>query len=233
MRLPTIAAALVLLVPAVNAHSATSPTERAARACTRGFHQLESARVEAARASFTRALELAPDLPEAVEGLGRTELAERRYADALPLLQRAGELYSARAGLIAGEQLEVATDLDRVRRDLAAYGLNGGPCSGSMRLHHSLTPREVFTDGDDPLPAGLRFRIGVCLLRLGRTGEAREAFRAELAAHPDTPAAHVNLAVCELALGDAGAAQAELREARRLNTAIPGGLEAAVREALR
>ncbi len=185
-----------------------------------------------ARRAFTEAFELTPELPEASDGLGRTELAEQRYGEALLQFDRAVELYRARAARNAGEQLETADELERLRRDFAAYGLNGGPCSGSVRLHHSLTPREVYADGSDPLPAGLRFHVGVCLLHLGQVHEARQALRTELERYPDSRAAHVNLAVCELALGDAPSALAEVQTARRLGAAVPAGLEEEIRSRL-
>lgn len=226
------AVAFMLALPPLAASASPKPADRAARLCTRGARHLESGNLQAARRAFARASELAPDLPEAADGLGRVALADRHYAEALAQLRRAADLYSIRATRIAGQNLEVADDLERLQRDFSAYGVTGSPCSGTVLFYDQLTPREIYADGSDPLPPGLRFRIGVCLLRLGRPEEARAALREELEHHPRTAAAHVNLAVCELALGNAPAALSELQAASRLGATVPTGLEDEIRRRL-
>ncbi len=226
-------AALALAVAGQASTQQAHQVDRANRLCVRGLRHLQAGRVEQARAAFLKAQESAPGLAAAADGLARVALHEGRYERALQGFITAAQRYESAVAAAARRRAEAAEDLQKVQTAYRDYGVKNGPgCSDRLAGQSGQDPASLLDPTEDPLPAGLRFRIGVCLLHLGRVGEARGAFRAELERHPDSAVSHVNLAVCELELGDPSQALVEVQAARRLGAKVPDGLEHDIRAKL-
>jgi tetratricopeptide (TPR) repeat protein len=97
------------------AYQSTPPTElmeRAGALTQMGHLRMASVKIDAAERFFQQALVVFPDYPAALENLARVRIAQKRYAEAIPLLERryrsvprAGNLYDLAEALhLAGEE---------------------------------------------------------------------------------------------------------------------------------
>ena len=199
--------------------------EHASQICRKAESQLEKGRLEEAEASFHRALEAYPGSWAAHEGLGRVAMKTREYASALVHLAQAWTTFVEEQRRATDAQVSAAIELDRVRQAYDDYAIRGpnigcGHQTPNEFAHHVRLSSEIAP------PPGLFFRMGVCLLHLGRAADAREAILAEVQVTPESAAPHLNLAVCELRLGRAREALSELDTAVALGADEPAGLRA-------
>ncbi len=218
---------------AAAAQVSVSGTAKAALLDQRGLKQLRQGDLDAAEQSFRKALELEPNDPDAHHGLGRVAMRRHDYREALSHLLRARELYARRAAQAGATRLEVAAELDRHRRsasDQAASFADAG-CLTERGVGLWMSSPQTGDETDEPggvdlrgTPPGLSFRIGTCDLHLGHFEAARTELERELLIAPGNAAAHLNLAVVLLRLGQPAQALEELDTAVRLGAKEPEGL---------
>ena len=196
-----------------------------------------------AKYAFRRVLEVAADHPRALEGLARVAALERRYADALPLLQQA--LCSApleaqarlhrRVGMAYAASGDAARALDALRaslgldeedavanREAARLALEVGSAEEALRFAERALAL-------DPSDRSARASLGRAQLAGGEVDEARRTLSALRAARMDPEVLHA-LGALALATGDAIEAIALLREASVRDSNRPG-LDGALAEA--
>jgi tetratricopeptide (TPR) repeat protein len=197
----------------------------AERICRKGVGQLEEGRLADADSTFRRALEAYPDSWVAHEGLGLVAMKGGQYAPALAHLARAWTAFVEHQRRSTDAQVSAALELDRVRQAYDDYAIRG-PNIGCGHQTPNEFDHQVELSAEVTPPPGLFFRMGVCLLHLDRAADAREAFLAELQVSPELAAPHLNLAVCELQLGQPREALVELDQAVALGANEPAGLRA-------
>lgn len=229
------------LVVAIAAAGSPAP-EKAQLLARRGLNELEAGRIERAERDLHEAVTADPGSPEAHEGLGRLAMARGDWAGALGELLRARTLYRERALTLLQQRAEAARREEVTRqsfKDMVGRFSDSG-CWTETSYRHRI-PGAAEMDGrveapdvqELPLPRGLAFRIGVCLLHLGRAGEARQALLDELRVSPRSPAVYANLAVAEWRLGRPAEALRALDRVRELGGREPPGLRQEIRRAMR
>ncbi len=202
----------------------------------------QEGRLEAAIASYERALELNPSSLPARVRLGEAYLADRRTDDARGAFERALEIEPGNAAALAGLG-QVA--LSEKRYDVAVERLEAALAAvpAADRLHHPLglayrglgdmdkarehlgqrgkvgvKPADPLIDELPELKTGERVFLlrGHMAFRAGRIEEAAEAFRAALDAKPDSVRARINLGSALAGAGRREEALAIYREALEL-----------------
>ncbi len=179
----------------------------------RGEVALDLDRPDEAESYLLRALDTEPASAAARAVLGQVALSRRDFRRAAELLEAA---------------LEALPEATRLHYPLAlAYR---GLGDEERAREHLALRGEVGARPPDPLLAEVEeLRVGERVFiarggtayRFGRYAEAAEAFRAALAANPESVPAHIDLAAALVALGDAAGAVAELRRALELEPRNP------------
>jgi len=142
-----------------------------------GAIHLAEGRVEAAIASFERALALKPDHTHALANLANARLAQGRAVEALALFRRV---------------IEIAPDDAKGHSDLGqALETTGDPASAEARYRRALAL--------DPKLAEAHFLLGRRLLADGRAPDAAPCFERALALHEGYAEAHYHLGLVRLA----------------------------------
>ncbi len=168
--------------------------------------QMAGRQTDAARASYTKALQIAPDDLEALTGLIALDFAGGRATDAVSRLeaslkrtQPSGELYmiagqtyaAAKNPEKAEEMLKRAIETEPSR--LAAYGLLGRLYMGQHRLDDARAQFQRIADGN-PKSASARTMLGMILEAQHRLPEAEVEYQKVLALDPHAVVAANNLA---------------------------------------
>ncbi len=154
---------------------------------------------------FTRAVVVTPDNPKALVSLGTAYIGERRYEDALPLLQRALEMEPGNsAALFAlgrmawerGDDEDAASYLAQALRLQPRYDM--WLHLASIELHRKrLEAAEAAARqalAMNPAGAGAHIAMGAIFLQKGDKAGAASEFREELRLHPQSEPALAGLA---------------------------------------
>jgi tetratricopeptide (TPR) repeat protein len=166
-----------------------------------------------ARASFARALELSPDMAEAVLASADLEVQSRDYDAAVRLANKAIQknpkltaayVTAAKAWLAKGNSAEAEAQLrlalDRDPASLAALGVLVDVETSLGRVHEAVRWISAAAS-QHPRNANLQFLLGVAYFRLNDLARAETAIQQALALDPKTPDAHSVLAEISTALG--------------------------------
>ena len=208
----------------------------------RGNELLELGRVDEALDDFSRAVELAPDTPAAIGGLGRAQLRSGRLEEAARNLRRALEIQPAATSLhhslamalrelgrvdAARAALQQAGDGEAGFADpvLASiqmqsrspqYYLEAGLAQAGQGNYEAAADLLGRADALDPGDPDILAALGEVLVRLGRVDEAVERFERLVAIRPDSADAHLYLGQALQRRGDLSGAESAYREAARL-----------------
>lgn len=144
--------------------------------------------------STQKAIELAPDLPEAQVTLGELLTATGRAAEAIPILK---EAVKADGGSIPA-RLALSSALQR-----------SGDVAGAVEQARRLVELRPTS------PVAVN-RLGICCFMASRYEDAASAFRKAIALDPDVPRAHLNLGAALLRLGRFDEARSALEETIRV-----------------
>ena len=162
-------------------------------------------RLDEARGSLSRVLEIEPGNAAALAGLGQVALSEKRYEVAVERLEAALATTpeANRLHHPLGLAYRGLGDMDKAREHLGKRGKVG------------VKPADPLVDELPGLKTGERVFLlrGHMAFRAGRYEEAVEAYRAALAARPDSVRAKVNLGSALAQNGDREGAIASYREA--------------------
>jgi tetratricopeptide (TPR) repeat protein len=194
-----------LLALLLAACASPPPHPRAVEEVRRGYDHLAAGDRERAEVAFEHALEIAPDLPEARNGLGIALRLDGRGAEALRQYEAA----------IAEDP-----DMAEAHANRAEVLLALGNAAGAERAWEA----SLRLDPDQPAPRLDRARRRVAAARLAR-GAEREALLAMarrdllhlLEARPDLPVAWHDLALSDFLRGDLAAAARGWERARTLD----------------
>ncbi len=181
-----------------------APADQAAR-IRLGDAYLAAQRPEDARAAYGQALEMDPRNAAALAGMGQVALSQKRYAEAVESLETALGLVpeADRLHHPLGLAYRGLGDMDQARQHLVRRGKVG------------VKPADPLIDELASLKTGERVLLlrGQTAYRAGRFEEAAAAFRAALAAEPESVRARVNLGSALAGAGQRAAAVAIFREA--------------------
>lgn len=170
---------------------------------------LELNRLEEAKASFVKALEIQQGSAAAYYGLGQVALSKRAYAEAVDYFQKA---------------LTLAPEANRIHYSLAmAYRGLRDPEKVRMHLAQQgpvgVRVADPLVDRLQELVQGARVHLirGRLAFEAKRYTEAAAEFRSAVAAKPDSVAAHVNLGVALTQTGDLKGASEEFEATLRID----------------
>ncbi len=185
---------------------------------------------EKARAEFTSAVELDPLLALAHYGLGQSQMALKRYKDALAAFIACRDTY---VKLSAMEQSYTA-EVDRRREDelrelrdslaLIQSGRIKATTSGAhtaMKIEQRIKDlervrgRERGTVSASPVPAEVFLALGSAYFRSGSLQDAEREYRQAIEINPKFGEAHNNLAVVYMMTGRYGQADEEVKAAEK------------------
>jgi predicted O-linked N-acetylglucosamine transferase (SPINDLY family) len=191
--------------------------------------QARLGQTQAAVQSFQQALELRPDSPESLLGLGMLLNRASRHADAAQLLERARslgansadldlELGNAYLGLGRAAEaqtcfqalLQARPDDEHARTGLADVLLALGHYEQAAAAYRSLL-------AERPNDTALLLNLGIVLARQGQIDEAIATYRQALAINPQMTEALCNLGVTWARLGDHPAAVEAFRQALQID----------------
>lgn len=206
-----------------------------------GDLQLRKREIAAARTAYTRSIEIAPQSFDALTGLVRVDLAEKRNDAALSrvqarlankpddvsLLTLAGNTYRA-TGDAKGAETAFLRVLELDATNLAAYANLTRLYMSQNRLDEALQRFRTIAEREPKAGVGAWTMIGTILSIQGKTVEANQAYEKALAYDPNAAVAANNLAwnlgqddaTLDRALQLAQASKAKLPESWEVNDTL-------------
>ncbi len=202
--------------------------ERAREHYMNGWQQMRAESFDQAAAEFQQAIDLQPKYAMAFYGLGRANLALRRYVEATNALTVCRDLYSAKTSQKFNSQM----DAQRYRQDrlLELNDLKAqvgkGPQSvqtqdmmrqvdNAIRQTNETMSRELNVAIENPVPSFVSLSLGSALFRAQRFEEAEQAYKAAIAVDTKAGEAHNNLAVIYLMKAQYADAMTEVKAAEK------------------
>jgi tetratricopeptide (TPR) repeat protein len=174
-------------------------------------------RVEAwadAEKAFNQAIDVDPQYEDGYYGLGRAQMAQKRFVEAIASYSKARDLYRAEAGRRFSNQQEAQRyRQDRIMEiDEALRQFQQGPqtLQTQQRVRHLQQQRQQIQDNiarglnisiDSGVPAFVSLALGSAYFRAEKFADAEREYKTAIAADPKTGEAHSNLAVVYVETG--------------------------------
>ena len=232
--------AAVLILGLAQAAPAQSPADRErARIHERlGWENMKAEAWDAAAKSFSQAVEIDPDFDFAYYGLGRAQMAQRKYSDAITTLTKCRDLYRAQAG----RQFSNAQEAQRYRNnrlieiDDQIRQVQSGPQTASRQdmlrqlqnyrrdLQNEIQRGTNMTIGGS-VPAYVSLSLGSAYFRAGQLAEAEREYKAAIEADSKSGEAMQNLAVVYMETGRFAEAAASIAAAKKTGFRVNPALE--------
>jgi tetratricopeptide (TPR) repeat protein len=241
----TLLALTIALATLASTVAAQTPADRErARAQNRlGWEQMTSESWESAARYFQSAIDIDPAFEIPHYGLGRANMALKKFPAAVAAYARCRDLYRAQAGKIFTNQQEA----QRYRRDRLTEideqirQIQSGPQTVAridLLRQWQDTRRDVQErlqrGGDTTLeanvPAWLSLALGSAYFRSGQLSDAEREYKAAIAADTRAGEAHSNLAVVYLETGRITEADAAIRAAKKAGFKVNPQLEQAIKD---
>jgi tetratricopeptide (TPR) repeat protein len=217
--------------------------ERARGHYMSGWQSMRAESFEEAAAEFQQAIDLQPRYAMAFYGLGRAQLALRRYVEATAALSTCRDLYSASAS----DKFNGQMDANRYRQDRLLelndlkLQLGKGPQSNqtqdmirqidnAIRQTNDVMSREANVAIENPVPSFVSLSLGSALFRAQRFEDAEHAFKDAVAVDSKAGEAHNNLAVIYLMKAQYTDALAEVKAAEKAGFRVNPDLKNEIRE---
>lgn len=179
-----------------------------------GWQQMRAEAFEDAARSFDRAIEIDREFEDAYYGLGRAQMALKRYVEATASYTRCRDLYRQQAG----KQFSNQQDAQRYRRerleeiDQVLREYQQGPISAraqerarqlveQRRQLKEALDRGVSNGIDATVPSYVSLALGSAYFRAGKLADAEREYKAAIAVDPKAGEAHSNLAVVYMETG--------------------------------
>lgn len=220
-----------------------SSRERARVQNKLGWEDMKAEAWARAAKSFQSAIEIDPEFEIPYYGLGRANMALKKFDAAVVALERCRNLYRAQAS----RQFTNAQEAQRYRRDRITE------IDEQLRQVQSMRPTAATADlirqlqnqrrdiqesiqrGDNMslesiVPAFVSLSLGSAYFRVGRLSDAEREYKATIQTDSRSGEAHSNLAVVYLETGRYAEAAASLQAAKKAGFRVNPELEKAVRE---
>ena len=205
---------------------------------------MKTEKLEEAAAAFQSAIDIDPQFEFAYYGLGRADMALKRYVMAVIALSHCRDLYTARAGQQFSNVQEAQlyrqnrlTEMDEVTRQLQS-----GPQTAQVQeqLRQVQEARRQMQDAisrgndvslvENTVPAWVSLSLGSAYFRSGKLADAEREYKATIATDAKSGEALNNLAVVYLETGRIGEAEASLKAAKKAGFKVNPQLEQDIRD---
>lgn len=208
-----------------------------------GWEQMTAEKWEGAARSFQQAIDIDKSFEDAYYGLGRANIALKKYVAAIDVLSACRDLYLARAGRrFANQQDAQRYRYDRITElDEQIRQVQSGPqtlqTQDLMRqlntqrrdLQNAIQSGNTMTV-DATVPPWVRLSLGSAYFRSGRVADAEREYKAAIAADPTFGEAHSNLAVVYLETNRLAEAESSLKDAKKAGFRVNPQLEQAIKK---
>jgi tetratricopeptide (TPR) repeat protein len=241
----TIVAAMIACALGLSAVSAQSKTDRErARVQNKlGWDDMKSESWERAARSFQNAIDIDPEFEIPHYGLGRANMALKKFDAAIAAYERCRNLYRAQAGRQFTNTQEAQryrrdriTEIDEQLREVQSRPMTGATAEMARQLQNQRRDiQESIQRGNDmsitsTVPPWVSLALGSAYFRASRTSDAEREYKAAIAADSRAGEAHSNLAVVYFETGRLAEAAAALQSAKRSGFRVNPELEKAIKQ---
>ena len=211
-----------------------------------GWKALDDGKADKAVSEFQAALQINPEYADALHGLGKANMALKRYPEAVSALERCrlsyvhGGTQDAERRLIDSAARQ--SQLVKLKQELARANQNADLSVGAneyiSNLRQQIRDLEGIRDpgpvvaAEGSVPAFVSLELGSAYFHVNRLADAERMFREAIAAQPKFGEAHSNLALVCLLTGRAAEADEHIRAAEEAKFKVNPELKRRVREAL-
>lgn len=241
MRLVTVVGTLAIASASTSAFAqrASVDAERASQAYQRGWEQFHEEKFADAEHSFKQAIDYDRQFALAYYALGRADVAEKKFVDAIQAYVKCREIYLA----VAGEKFSTDMQARQRRADqileyqiaLRQAQLSPQANTSSGRLYQQQLQRSIMrmeqSNDRNPLslettvPYFVPMSLGAAYFRSERFAEAEHEYKVALEANPQSGETHNNLAVLYLTLGRLDDCGREISLAEKTGFTVNPGLK--------
>lgn len=241
MRSVTVVSAFAIAFSGVSvlAQRPSAGAERASQAYQRGWEQFHKEKFAEAEQSFKQAIDFDGRFALAYYALGRADVAQRKFAEAIRAYVACREIYLA----LAGEQFSSQMQAKQRRADQileyqialrqAQQAPQANTSSGRVyiqALQRSIMRMKQTNDQntitlETTVPYFVPMALGAAYFRSERFADAEREYKAALAANPNSGETHNNLAVLYLTLGRFDDCAREISLAEKTGFQVNPGLK--------
>ena len=243
MRVSTLGATLIVLLGVSALPAQTSADREKARVQNRlGWDDMKNEAWEKAARAFQNAIDIDPTFEIPYYGLGRADLALKKFVDAIAAYEKCRELYRDHAG----RQFSNSQEAQRYRNDrmieideqirLTQSGPLTAARSDLLRQLQNVKKdlQESIQRGNNmsiatPVPAYVSLALGSAYFRSGRLADAEREYKATIETDRRSGEAHSNLAVVYLETQRFDLALSSIQAAKKTGFKVNPELEKAVR----
>jgi tetratricopeptide (TPR) repeat protein len=228
------AAIMSAIVVALSVVAVAQPQQNRERARPHYRAGEEYLRIEAwpeAAKSFRQAIGIDPEFEVAYYGLGRAQMAQKQYVDAIASYTKCRDLYRAEGGRRFTNQQDARRhwqdrimEVDDVLRQYQQGSQSQQTSQTTQRLRQlqelrrdlqERVTRSLNLSIDSKIPAFVSLALGSAYFRAGKLPEAEREYKAAIEVDPRAGEAHSNLAVVYLETGRFGEAERAVAAAER------------------
>ncbi len=240
----TITLLFAALVLASLATAQTPPDRQRARTHNRAGWELMSAETwERAASAFEQAIAIDRTFEDAHYGLGRAQIALKRYVEAIETLKTCRQLYVAQAGRQFATQQDAQrnrqdriTEIDEQIRQVQTMPPSNQQQDLLRQLNNQRRDiQNAVTKGSSisieaTVPPWVSLSLGSAYFRSGKLADAEREFKAAVAVDSRFGEALNNLAVVYLETGRIAEAEGTLKDARKAGFKVNPMLEQAIKD---
>ena len=238
----------VLLIVGVMASASVfaqgkSTRERARVQNMLGWEDMRSEAWEKAARSFQNAIDIDPEFEIAHYGLGRANMALKKFEAAVAAYERCRNLFRAQAGRTFTNTQEAQRyrrdrilEIDEHLRMMQSGPMTAARADTVRQLQNQRRDiEESIRRGDDMtleanIPAWVSLALGSAYFRSGRLSDAEREYKATVASDSRAGEAHSNLAVVYFETGRFTDAATSLQSAKKAGFRVNPELEKAIRD---
>lgn len=224
----------------------TEARQRALRPYRVGWENMRAEAWDQAVKSFQQALEIDPKFELAYYCLGRAQMGQKNYAEAVEAFSRSRDMYQGQAG----QQFSSRQDAQRFRRDqmmeldelIRQYQQGPQTMQVQDALRQLRERRRLLEDAiqrgtnitiESSVPAFVSLSLGSAFFRLGKLTDAEREYKAAVAADPKAGEAHSNLAVVYMETGRYTDAEASVAAAEKAGFKVNPQLKQEIKERMK
>ena len=223
-------------------------TVQAERLVKEGDKLQQSERYEQALEMYRQAIQLDPTMMLAHYGAGQSQMALKRYPEAITSFTDARDAFHARAALDQDQRFvnerareeRIQALRDRIRQNQELAVVPGSPAERQRDLViqdsenqiQQLQRTEGGVGGTPLLPPGLSLALGSAYFRSGKLEDAEREYRDAIQRQPKLGEPRNNLAVVLFLTGRAAEAQEQVRAAEKNGFKVASGLKQDIETAL-